>query len=80
MDSDIATWLQSENTTQTEKHTQAVLVRVEIYCRTKGWAEAYFSKIAAGDDTVIRRMRTSGRVTAKVMARVERYLDREGAA
>lgn len=78
MSSKNATWL-NEPSTVTEKHIKALLLRVEVVCRENGWKEGYFSKKAAGDDTVVRRMRESGRVTAAIVARVERFLDERSA-
>jgi len=79
MSDKLTIWLNEPNT-QTEQHIEQVLTRANALCQVNGWSEGYFSKMAAGDDTVIKRMRESGRVTAAIIARVERFLDEKEAA
>lgn len=61
--------------TQTHHHVDRLLERIGGFCRDRGWSEGYFSKVAAGDVAVVERMREGGRVTAVVMARIERFLN-----
>lgn len=51
-----------------------LLARIDAVRRTKGWSEGYFGKVAGGDDGVVQRLRVSGRITAKNIARIEQYL------
>ncbi|SMP32039.1 hypothetical protein SAMN06265373_108121 [Shimia sagamensis] len=64
--------------TETEELAASLLARVEFLCVKRGWSEGYFSKLAAGDVNVVRRLRDAGRVTAAKMAQIERYLEAEG--
>jgi hypothetical protein len=61
--------------TATEKHVTIVLERVDAHIAKLGWSEGYFSKLAAGDVNVVRRMRESGRVTAVKISQIEQFLD-----
>lgn len=61
--------------TVTEEHVAWLLDRVDGFLFQRGWSEGYFSKRAAGDVNVIRRLRLAGKVTAHKMAEIEKFLD-----
>lgn len=61
--------------TVTEEHVAWLLGRVDDFLNQRGWSEGYFSKRAAGDVNVIRRLRQAGKVTAHKMAEIEKFLD-----
>ncbi|MBO9451464.1 hypothetical protein J7426_14415 [Tropicibacter sp. R16_0] len=67
------TWRAPANT-DTERHVDQLLKRIDCFCSERGWSHGYFSKTAAGDMTVVDRLKASGRVTAALMSRIEAYL------
>ncbi|AFO91937.1 hypothetical protein PhaeoP72_02303 [Phaeobacter inhibens] len=52
-----------------------LLERIEKFCEARNWTLGYFGKHVAGDDTIIRRLRDTGRVQARLVLVVERFLD-----
>lgn len=66
---------QSDPPTQLDHYILGLLSRVEAFCRKKNWTNGYFGKVAVGDDRVVERIRTSGRVFAVTIAELERYLN-----
>ncbi|MEM9968458.1 MAG: hypothetical protein AAF755_10185 [Pseudomonadota bacterium] len=52
----------------------SLLKRVDNVCRSKSWSEGYFSKVAAGDMGAVKRLRETGRITLRNVARIESYL------
>lgn len=74
------TWLEpvEQQETKTEELAVSLLARIDLLCGERGWSEGYFSKLAAGDVNVVKRLRDAGRVTAAKMAQIERYLEAEG--
>lgn len=67
------TWLNEPNT-KTKVHVKALLTRVEAFCSKRSWSEGYFSKLAAGDVNVVKRMRAAGTVTAAKMSEIEQFM------
>lgn len=58
---------------------RALLQRVDRFCEAKNWTPGYFGKHAVGDDTIVRRLRDTGRVQARLLLQMEKFLeDNEG--
>lgn len=53
---------------------RTLLKRVEVHCTEKNWTHGYFGKHVAGDDTIVGRLATSGKVQARLILRIEDYL------
>lgn len=52
-----------------------LLRRVDRCCEANNWTLGYFGKRVAGDDTIIRRLRETGKVQARFLIVIEKFLD-----
>lgn len=60
--------------TGTEQHAEDLLSRVDRFRESRGWSEAHFGKMAAGEQSTIPRLRETGRVSLAILNRVEAFL------
>lgn len=74
MSSSKDTWLTDADTI-TQENTNILLRRIKEFCADRGWSETYFSKRAAGDSSIVSRLRETGGVTNLKLAKIERYLN-----
>lgn len=71
-------WQLSRPETATEEHCAALLKRVDWFLEMKNWREGYFSKLAAGDVGVVRRLRETGRITVFNLNQLDLFMSANG--
>ncbi|MEP1521982.1 hypothetical protein [Ascidiaceihabitans sp.] len=68
-------WLKTPVQSCSEELVASLLTKIDAFIASRSWTEGYFGKTAGGDVTLVKRMRETGRVTAKKMAEIEHYLN-----
>lgn len=76
---DQKTWLDAPDT-RIQECAIGLLERIEAYCAARSWGERYFGKTAAGDMTVVDRLRKTGRIRADTISKIEKYMTENPAA
>lgn len=66
---------QENDETKVRACVDALVRRADSYRAHRGWSETYFGRVAAGDHTIMDRLRGKGRVTAAKMQLVEVFLN-----
>lgn len=57
-----------------------VLEQISTYCRASGLAESTFGRRAVNDGKLVARIRDGGRITARTLDRIQRFIDDNPAA
>lgn len=67
------TWL-AESSGPVGVEIRGLVRRVDLFCNAKNWTHGYFGKHVAGDDTIVNRLRQTGKVQARLILRIEEFL------